>query len=480
MLRAYYSDPAVRSRLIEFLGGSSLEEATAAFISSDRGDWDPWYNPRPVSELLSIAASGGEVARSLWDGKSLVAHLDMEYVNFDDQAEPYLHPLRAFEMQRPVVTAVQELLLGYGIAPLHILSGRGHHFVWRIDLKSPTLTKLAQSAYLLETIRGKCSRTQPPKGERIPGNLAAAFAGLGQVMEYLAHLILQSVGPISKVPIELTAVEVGPIQRGREIISIDLSEYGDPLYTRTTRMPFSVYLKPSHCRVPTVHVEAAPLPPLFVIPLYEMDQEQGLATMRDTDEVIKLAARASVQIPEQARGTLRLLDSYRQSRLARFHEFFYSAEHDPPSRWCHTYDRTPLEALPACVSRILRYPNDLLLKPAGVQHVARALVANGWHPRHIAGLIRSKYERDYGWGPRWFTYDAAQRADFYTRLFCGLLADGLDPLIDFNCKSTQEKGYCCTSGCGEILEQHRLRLVDRSKSLQAESAAAISGDHSHD
>jgi hypothetical protein len=132
------------------------------------------------------------------------------------------------------------------------------------------------------------------------------------------------------------------------------------------------------------------------------------------------------------------------------------------------------------VSRILRYPNDLLLKPAGIQHVVRALLANGWHPRHIAGLIRSKYEKDYGWGHRFYVYDAAQRADFYTRLFCGLLADGLDPLIDFNCKSTQEKGYCCTSGCGEVLEEHRLRLVDRSKSLQAESAAAISGDHSHD
>ena len=35
------------------------------------------------------------------------------------------------------------------------------------------------------------------------------------------------------------------------------------------------------------------------------------------------------------------------------------------------------------------------------QHLSAALVrvmlALGWHPRHIAGLVCSKYQRDFGW-----------------------------------------------------------------------------------
>jgi hypothetical protein len=43
----------------------------------------------------------------------------------------------------------------------------------------------------------------------------------------------------------------------------------------------------------------------------------------------------------------------------------------------------------------------------------------GWHPRSIAGLIRSKFERDHGWGDYWYRYDAAARADFYVRVLGG-------------------------------------------------------------
>jgi hypothetical protein len=210
--------------------------------------------------------------------------------------------------------------------------------------------------------------------------------------------------------------------------------------------------------------------------LHEMDERQGLATMRDADEVVRLAKRASAQIPDQSAGTLGLVRSYRQSGLARFHDYFYAAEHDPHEQWPKTYDRTPLDAFPICVGRILRFPNDLLLKPAGIQHVARTLLAVGWHPRHIAGLIRSKFERDYGWGPAWFVYDAALRADFYTRLFSGLLATGLDPIIDYNCQSTREKGYCCAHYCGEILERHRVLLMNRTQAFQAELATDLDGD----
>jgi hypothetical protein len=77
-------------------------------------------------------------------------------------------------------------------------------------------------------------------------------------------------------------------------------------------------------------------------------------------------------------------------------------------------------------------------------------MAEGWHPRHVAGLIRSKFENpEHGWGVNWGDYEAGTRADFYTRLFAGLWATGVDELVDFNCVSTREKGFCIGPPVGE-------------------------------
>jgi hypothetical protein len=180
-------------------------------------------------------------------------------------------------------------------------------------------------------------------------------------------------------------------------------------------------------------------------------------------DVLDLAQRACVRIPEQSEGTARLLDSYLSSDLRRFHEFFYAAKHDPKERWPETYARTPLSALPPCARTVLEWPNDLLLKPAGVQLVTRSLLAAGWHPRHIAGLIRSKFEDpSFGWGGKWDDYEPATRADFYTLIFASLHATGLDRMVDFNCTSTQEKGFCFPPpGGGCSLEPSRQILLSQ-------------------
>lgn len=467
MTSTLYSDAHIRSRLLEFLGGVSVEDATAVFVTTSGIPPFAWYAPRPVKDLWKLTEARAEIARSLWDSESLIAHLDIEYVNFDDCAEPFVHRARVFELQRPVVRAIEEILLAHGIAPLHLLSGRGHHFVWRISHDSPVFMELADLGRVSETLIEKYAQPHPPLNMHIPPNLGRAYAGMGQLLEFFSHLVLEVVSGNCEIPIQLTEVEVGPIKHGREIISIDLSEYGDPLYTRTTRMPFSRYLKSVRSAPKLNNDVARLLSPLAMIPLFEMSDSEGLFVMQDKDAVIDLARRATVQIPEQSSGTSRLIASYRDSRLARFHCDFYMSEHDSPQEWSLGYDRTPLDTLPRCVSRILAQPNDLLLKPAGIQHVVRTLLASGWHPRHIGGLIRSKYERNFGWGKVWYVYDAATRADFYTRLFAGLIADGLDPLIDYNCRSTLEKGYCCTPFCGEILERCRLELVQRGKTMQA-------------
>ncbi|BBO34322.1 hypothetical protein [Lacipirellula parvula] len=395
---------------------------------------------------------------AVWDDQSLLVDLDLEYVNFDDPSLPLHEASRALKLQRPVVHSLQTALNEYGITPLHLLSGRGHHLIWKVPLTSFAFKALSHLGHLPDCVRGKYQQELPPGGHSVPEESGRAFAGVGLVMEFLAHRALREATEACQIPIQLTAVEVGPIEHGREIISIDLSEYGDPLHTRAIRMPFSRYLKFEHAQASN----ASPLgASRFVIPLFEMDEEQGLQCMQDAAAVRDLATRASTAIPDAQRGMEQLIADYCGSKLARFHRYFYNCEHDAPDQWPQTYDVTPLGCLPKCVRRLLEEPNELLLKPAGLQHLVRTLTAEGWHPRHIAGLVRSKYERDYHLNPGWFVYDASLRADFYVRLFAGLMADGLDPLVDYNCKSTEEKGYCCWKGCGDILEDHRTRLVER-------------------
>jgi len=122
-----------------------------------------------------------------------------------------------------------------------------------------------------------------------------------------------------------------------------------------------------------------------------------------------------------------------------------------------------MEALPPCVRHIAVWPNDLLLKPAGMQLMTRCLLAARWHPRHIAGFIRSKFENPaFNWGVDWNDYVPAIRADFYTRLFAGQIATGLDRLIDLNCTSTREKGFCFPPASGSCcLEPVRQTLLQQ-------------------
>jgi len=91
------------------------------------------------------------------------------------------------------------------------------------------------------------------------------------------------------------------------------------------------------------------------------------------------------------------------------------------------------------------------------------MFALGWHPRHIAGLIRSKYERDYGWGEQWLHYDPGSQADFYVRLFSGFFVAGRDELVDFNCQSNKEKQFCFDLDCSCNLAEFRESLLARRR-----------------
>ena len=460
-MKKYYLNKGVRKRMVEYLGGDSLAEATCVYLTRcDVQNYDLLELKRPA-ELDYFLEHGLDVGRSLWDRKALLAHLDIEYVNFDFPAEPYLDLPRTFNLQEPVIKEIKAILAGYDILPLHLISGRGHHFVWQIPFHTKAFERLLEVENSFPGGTKNCKVYCAALDETIPDDLNQAFAGLGFIMEFIAHKGKERAAGRSRLPVELTAVEAGPGERGREIISIDISEYGDPLHTRMVRIPFSLYRKPWVKSIGLEQLSAGKIPQLVMIPGNGMNSRKIVEVMQNLQAAAELAARTSTRIPTVAKAMELLIAEYMQSRLRQFHLWFYAQEHEPYGRWPQTYDLTPLEMLPPCVGRALRQPNDLLLIPAYIQLLVRSMLAMGWHPRHIAGLIRSKYERDYGWGPYWLTYDAASRADFYTRIFAGLFVTEGDNLIDFNCLSTQEKGLCASPGEHCQLERFKRSLLAR-------------------
>jgi len=393
----------VRSRILEYLGCERLEDATCDFI----GRLDP-VNPsrferHPAARLQALLDEGCELARSFGDRDSMLVHLDIEYVNFDDPAAAYANPQRAFALQEPLVAAIESRLLMLGIGYLHLVTGQGHHFVWRIGKRMPVAESIASL--------GICNTAEL---EHPPDPL---FAHLGLLMEHLSHLIKRDAARLCSVPVEITARHVGPGGSGaREMLSIDLSEYGDPLESRMIRIPYTIYRKPWISGLFDRRSLGSRVRSFFTLPLHEMGIRELIERRHRPDVVLDLAKRAGVTIPVQDAGMEKLLDSYRKSGLATFHRWFYSRGH-------------------------------------------------GWHPRSIAGLITSRFQDPaHDWRGQWDHYDPAVRADFYVRLFAGEIDQRLELGVDFNCVSQQEKGFCWHPHRCSLASIHRRLYVSESES----------------
>ena len=428
--REVLENSMVRQRIIEYLGGSQLENATCLFL----GRLDP-LNPskvdrQPPAHLHSILNESCELARSLEDRVSMLIHLDIEYVNFDDPAAAFLDPQRTFLLQEPLIQAIEGRLLAFGIHYLHVVTGQGHHFVWKIRRFSPVAEAISRL--------GICTTPE------LESPADPLFPHVALLMEYLAHLLKREAGAVCEIPVEITAQHVGHGRSGaREMLSIDISEYGDPLPSRMIRIPYTVYRKPWISGLIDRLGISDQVPGFFTLPLHEMDILQLIEQRQNPATIINLAHRAGVGIPLEEKGTRRLLDAYRNSGLMDFHRKFYSRGHGFPTQRKTDSDAATVETLPPCAKHVLANPNDLLLKPSGIQLVTRCLLAGGWHPRHIAALVASKFQDPaHHWRGQWDDYDPVQRAEFYVRLFAGQIDQGVETGVDFNCVSQQEKQFC--------------------------------------
>lgn len=453
LLRRYYASPVIRRRMCEFLGGTDLEHCTANYIAGTDG-YSAYHLLSPPSELPEYLDGALEVDRSLWDRQSLIADIDLEHHNFDAPAAPWLEPERAFPLEQPVLDASLKILGTTGLRPSVLVSGRGFHLVWAVRRDSAAFRRLSTLGHLSASLRDRYAQPCAPTGSRVDLELGRAFSGLGMVLEYVGHLVLRASADTCPIPVQPAAVEVGPGIQGREIVSFDLSEYGDPLHTRHIRLPFSAYLKPRQFEWALGKAGIMRLLPMFEIPLSGVSPSQAITAMHDPDAVVEIAQQTSAAIPDCSEAMSVLVHEYERSELAAFHRRFHCE--DQPGQQSGG-------PLPPCAQFLLEYPNDWLLKPGAIQHLVRVLMALGWAPASIAQRICASYSCECHWGDTWDRLEPCNRASFYTRLFAGMIVTGADQLVDFNCVSHQEKGYCVFPECSFNLIPYRDMLLEKRR-----------------
>ena len=465
-LAEYYGDPEVRARIREYCGLEPGAEPQSVFLSAalphpcPPAGWEP--DPKfPTAALDDLLDAGADVFRSMWDRGSLIIALDIDYLNAERAGHALARAPEVFDRIEPVYAAIDALLRAHRIEMLPMMTGRGYQFAGRVPLDSPVLAQLAAAAPEVPDWHGtQASRLAPWIPDRITPTLARAYAGAGMVLEHFAHLIVRRAAPRTTLPIVLNGTNVGYVgENGREAVSLDLSFAGDPIDERHLRTAFGGYQQ--HRFRPDIYgPEVSALDPLVVVPRDRSSLEEMLDN-RGPDAAARLARSCSARMPDLSEGLAALTAAYRSSPLAEFHAAFYASEPHGPAEWLDTYDRIDLTALPPCVACPLTAPNDHLLKPEDLQHVTRFFLGEGWAPRHIAGLVWSRYEKDFGWGARWAHLSARTRAEFDVRVFAGLIATGLDRCIDYNCRSAQEKQLCPLMHCPYDLRVSRDKILAR-------------------
>ncbi len=440
---AYYESPRVRSRIAEYCGGRGhdpdtltcwriagyggrrrLVEADGAPVACDN------------EEMPTLLEEGADVCRSLADRRGTLLQLDVDYVNPQDPGEPYLEPHRVFGRLEPVHRVLREIFAAYGLEPRVLLTGRGYHFTLLARFGTAFHAGLVGIAAPSASLAARYER----QIREVPAATLMGFGhdGAGRLLEHLVHCALHRLRDRTAVPVTLADV---PPPGGGPFICLDLSAYADPVLQRHARCAFSTNQKSG------VQGAAAERPFVVAVPREDEPLVTLLRRREEPELAAAAAAMADTRIPEVTDDALAWIEDYRHGPVGRFHQEFDLGPQAEPSAWPFTYDSVEPREWPACIAVPLEYPNPSLLRPVYLRTVALGLWSMGWHPRSIAGLIRSKYERDYGWGDLFYRYDAAARAEFYVRLFCGAVVDGLDGGSAFTCATQEGRGLCEPGRC---------------------------------
>ncbi len=461
----YYKDPVIRERLAEYCGGNAgnpdsftaqylvgyglelLREKHIEFMSAPKKYFD------------SLLGKSLDIYRSVWDVESTLGVLDIEYFNIDNPGKVYKNPEEIFSLMEPAYIKIREVFARFGVEPLTIMTGQGYHFSFKISRFSAADKKLEEIGFVSDNLKKRYRIVTDRRKQPVSIRHGKAFDGMGKALEYAVHMIIKELADENyAIPCVITDVAVGKSSRGqREALSFDLSMYGDPIFMRDIRCPFSTHQKNKMQWYKVGKDIAQNIAPRLALPRNDTSLKKILETRTSPEKTIEYAKTVSCKIPDFSKEFLNLLTSYEASKLRGIHRDFDETRIHTEKEWPETYDMLDPSTLPECTRLALLLPNDNILRPTNIQNLVRVLMFKGWHPKHIAGLVTSKYDRKkYNWTENWEKYDPASRANFYVRIFSDLILTGIDGELDLNCVSAKEMGFCLKEWCGWNLNDFKL------------------------
>lgn len=433
-LNEYYHHPAIRNNLHSFFSGCNWFLTGGSHYSRDP-NWgkDPAVKVFPISELDNRLGQGPDIFRPLATRNGVLGVLDIEYYNWDKKtlflpAEEKEFGMRDKIFREQLEPIYQILSQTFGEECIIDTTWSGYHLLteiwkhssvydllfelgksWREDGTPRCLEKQLIAAYN-EIHQDDLKRNQ---GTDLDDGVV--YQQFGRVLEFLSHQIVPQVQ--GKVSLPVTICD-----STEECLSLDLSQYADPVYMRIIRSVFSSWDK--HNQIESLSQMVGKPPFLDVVRRYgayensELGQVFSLA--QDYGRAAEYNQQFSNGIPRAGKKTLALIEQYAQSKLYTFHQEFDKVEHDITDE---KYKLAKFDhALSWDIREMMEYPNPTLLQPRNLKRLTEELMSKGWHPKHIGGMLAGRYEAEgKGWDKKyWSKYNPRTRANFWARTYAAL------------------------------------------------------------
>ncbi|MBU4310371.1 hypothetical protein KKD34_02170, partial [bacterium] len=188
----YYRHPSIRERLAQYCGGrfGDLSTFTCEHLvgSGETLKWEGYSFPIMVvdnRDMARLLEKGLDLFRAVWDKKSTLAILDIEYFNLDSLAGLYTDQLGSFRKMEPIYSTIERVLEEYQIPHVNNTTTSGYHFVSRIPFTSPVHRELEEIGYLNPTLKEKYRTLVPSDIKRqgpIPLKPGKAYSAIGRLM----------------------------------------------------------------------------------------------------------------------------------------------------------------------------------------------------------------------------------------------------------------------------------------------------------
>ena len=249
---------------------------------------------------------------------------------------------------------------------------------------SPFQAALVEIAKISDSLAARCDDHE--RSERSARVMGWGHEGAGRLLEDLAHRALHLLRGRTEVPVTLADV---PPPDGGAFICLDLTAYADPVFGRYARCAFSANQR-------SAMIHAAPERP-FVIVLPRDDQpvSEILGPREDPARAAELARDVDVAIPDVRTDGTPGSTTTSAAVVGRFHARVRPrAPGRARSLALHLRHHRPARVASRASPCPSATPTPRCSSPRTSAPWRSALWAMGWHPRSIAGLIRSKYERE--------------------------------------------------------------------------------------